>query len=80
MFWSTYLQGFSFFILVRFMSVATAWSNTAKGILFKDVGDVPHLQGWGDWVRLCLSTIGTRAALHNFLVSICELVLDSTAQ
>lgn len=62
------------------MSVATAWSNTAKGILFKDVGDVPHLQGWGDWVRLCLSTIGTRAALHNFLVSICELVLDSTAQ
>lgn len=76
-FWSTLLQGFS--VLPLFMFVATACSNTAMGILFTAVGDVPHLQGWADWVRLCLSTIGTMIALRNLLVSMYELVLDSTA-
>jgi len=77
-FWSTLLQGFS--VLPLFMLVATACSNTAFGILFTAVGDVPHLQGWADWARLGLSTIGTMIALRNMLVSMYELVLDSTAQ
>ena len=77
-FWSTLLQGFS--VLPLFMLVATACSNTAMGILFTAVGDVPHLQGWADWARLGLSTIGTMIALRNLLVSMYELVLDSTAQ
>lgn len=77
-FWSTLLQGFS--VLPLFMLVATACSNTAFGILFTAVGDVPHLQGWADWARLGLSTIGTMIALRNFLVSMYDLVLDSTAQ
>jgi len=77
-FWSTLLQGFS--VLPLFMLVATACSNTAMGILFTAVGDVPHLQGWADWARLGLSVIGTMIALRNLLVSMYELVLDSTAQ
>jgi hypothetical protein len=52
--------------------VFTACSNTAMGLLFTAVGDVPHLEGWDDWARLTLSTLGTMIALRNLLVSMYE--------
>ncbi len=78
LFWSTLLQGCS--VLPLFMLIATACSNTAMGILFTAVGDIPHLQGWDDWVRLFLSTIGIMILLRNLLVSMYEMCIDSTAQ
>jgi hypothetical protein len=62
------------------MLIATICSNMAMGILFTAVGDVPHVEGWADWARLGFSTVGTMIALRNLLVSMYELLLDSTAQ